>query len=263
MKFEAQASCCTPTNNDARALQAYVNGVIQYEADTRKQFASLYRQDVVTYPIPFFGDVCTAKVLTIGVNPSAEEFVGRQWPLELNPTALTRRLLSYFEGDNVPHHRWFRPWEESLAMLNLNLSYGCGAAHLDLSPRATKSMAAADPGMFREMVNQDVDWFFKLLPLCKAARCILIAGTVTKSTYAHRFLHEVAQKYDFALTGNFRTKGPAHTSLLHLTGPEVSLPVFFCSVSPSARNKHLLPNRVERSATMIRSWITGDSALNA
>lgn len=258
MTSEMLAAHRTQTSNCAIDLQSYVAGVVEYEAETRERFASLYRKNVATHPVPFFGDVCNAKVLTVGVNPSAEEFEGGRWPVKLSPIALTMRLLSYFEEIDARRHGWFDLWEQALA--KLNLSYRSGAAHLDLSPRATVSMGVADPAMFRDMVKEDADWFFRLLPLCNAARCILIAGTVTKSTYAHKFLHRVAQIYDFTLSGDLRTKGCAHTSLLRLTGQGVSLPVFFCSVSPSARqNKHLLPIRVAESAPRIRSRINGDS----
>jgi hypothetical protein len=238
-------------------VQAYVDGIVAYEAKTRGQFASLYRADVTAHPVPFFGNISKAVLLTVGVNPSATEFVGRNWPQRIPSAELAARLHSYFDGAPVPPHPWFEAWEQALA--SLRLSYRAGLAHLDLSPRATISMGALDPAAFSEMVEQDVESFFGVLPLCREARGLVLAGCVTKRWYAHRFLQRVAPRFGFALSEKSATAGPAKTSLLRLTGPDLSLPVFFCSVSPSARqNRELLSMRVSENAATIRTWLSSN-----
>ena len=58
-------------------LTAYVARVVGDIQATGATFAGFNRPGIVTHTVPFFGDVELAQVLTVGVNPSAGEFVGR------------------------------------------------------------------------------------------------------------------------------------------------------------------------------------------
>ncbi len=235
-------------------LQAYVARVVDHERRTRPRFEQLYRSDVITHPIPFFGDICTASILTVGVNPSATEFIDRRWPQNLSAVELADRLHAYFLTTAPPSHAWFEGWQEALAILGV--SYRNGAAHLDLSARATVSMGATDQVQFARMVEEDVEAFFDALPFCRAARALLLAGCVTKRWYADDFLRRVAPRFGFTLSKLSATSGRARTSHLQLDGPNVSLPVFFCSVSPSAREgKAFLALRIRENASLIGSWL--------
>lgn len=99
---------------------------------TEPTYASLMRPDRYTHPLPFFGDITNAKVITVGVNPSADEFAdGRQWPcLPLNAPALAHRLTRYFDTPETPHP-WFEGWGRALRAIDA--AYPQQAAHIDLS----------------------------------------------------------------------------------------------------------------------------------
>jgi hypothetical protein len=104
---------------------------------TTKSIASLRK------PIPFFGRLDTAIVLTVGVNPSADEFRADRatiWRGVTSSADLLNRLTSYFES--APHP-WFGPWRSALNLLGVAYENGT-AAHLDLSARATISMQNVD-----------------------------------------------------------------------------------------------------------------------
>lgn len=103
--------------------------------------------EVDTHAIPFFGPIEGATVLTVGVNPSWMEFRNRNWPENLSAPELAERLRNYSSSDKALPHPWFSRWGEGLNLLGVK--YGVSAAHLDLSPRATRAMASCEAGAFR------------------------------------------------------------------------------------------------------------------
>lgn len=236
------------------ALTAYLDDLSADWITSQDRFNDLARPGVATHPIPFFGDIRRARVLTVGVNPSAEEFaVKRRWPASLTATELERRLVGYFVDAPAPPHDWFNTWSKALE--SLGVSYEDGAAHVDLSPRATISMGSANQAAFSRMVEADAAWFFRLLPLCPAARVLLLAGCVTKRWYMNEFLARVATASGFQLHGKGEAKGEGRVGFYRLTGPGVDLPVFSCSVSPSSWNPELLIERVREHQASIREWL--------
>ena len=89
------------------------------------------------YPIPFFGDIRKATVLTVALNPAWTEFrESRHWLPKFDAHALATRLLLYFDLPTPAPHRWFRDRQAALAVLEC--SYGTNAAHIDLHPLPTK-----------------------------------------------------------------------------------------------------------------------------
>jgi len=158
-------------------LEKYLQDVIADMDATRPQFESLLRPGVKTHPIPFFGDIKHARVLTVGINPSAGEFA-RSWPEEIKAGELKDRLQGYFESGAVPPHKWFEVWRRALTPLEV--SYQDGAAHVDLSPRATVFRIKGDANrkLFAAMIAQDAQWFFKLLPECNEVALLLFSGHV-------------------------------------------------------------------------------------
>lgn len=239
-------------------LTTYVAKVAEDINATWPTFARFARPGVITYPIPFFGDIESAQVLTVGPNPSASEFVGRKWPVTMNPATLTERLISYFTNASVPPYHWFDTWSESLACLGL--SYRYGAAHVDLSPRATVAMgspaAQADVKGFWQMIEMDAKWFFQILPLCRSVRALLIAGTVTKRWWINDFIARIAPFYHYQLSGQAESTDEGRVGFLRLTGPGCDLPVFYYSVSPSHNTKkHLLVKHVCSHRATIKKWL--------
>ena len=239
-------------------VTAYVARVVADIEATRATFASFDRPGVMTHAIPFFGDVESAQVLTMGVNPSAGEFVGRAWPGTMTPNALAERLKVYFDRAPVPPHPWVATWSDALAPIGV--SYGHGAAHVDISPRATAAMGShADWKEFARLVEADARWFFELLPLCRTARALLMAGCVTKRWYINDFIARIAPSNGYRLTGRAESTGEGRVGFHRLVGPGCDLPVFFCSVSPSGNKRHLLIQRVVSHQATIKAWL-GDRA---
>ena len=135
------------------------------------------------WPIPFFGNPRRAVVATVGVNPSSGEFrASRNWNTVQTPADWKRRLKEYFKHD-TPAHEWFEPWRAGLELLGASYKAGT-AAHLDVSYRSTTAMLRnedTDHVEFRRMVEQDVTWFFRLLPLCEHLRVLLTFGPIVRA----------------------------------------------------------------------------------
>lgn len=223
------------------------------QGTSNADFDELFRVGLFTHAIPFFGDVSTAEVITVGVNPSADEFVKNKWPNEqMTPDQLGVRCNEYFLDGS--RHTWFTEWEKALQ--HLHVSYRTGsAAHIDLSPRATESMSGLQKRKlgprFIEMIEHDLPLFFEVLTECKKAKLILLAGSVTGRWYANELLEKLAPKHGFQLEGRFsRTehRGLGKVCTQRLTGKKFDLPVFFCSSSPSDKNGCLLEARVSQHA---------------
>jgi len=205
---------------------------------TKTHFAPLMR-DVPWHPIPFFGSLASARLLTFGLNPSAGEFsTGRSWPTRLSAEALTDRLTGYFADDAIaPHHPWFRAWADALAALGV--SYRDGAAHVDLSPRPTASARtfSADPGrsLFLDMLNVDAPIWIEAVNAAPNAKLILLAGSATGKYYINEFIHAELAEYGVSLSPRWkRGTGEGQTAFqTFVLSSGRRIPVFFCSSGPS------------------------------
>jgi hypothetical protein len=111
-------------------------------------------------PVPSFGDLSSARVATLGLNPSNREFVDEQGGelqgvlrrfhtlqslgLESWADADARHLnlilescRTYFFGN--PYDRWFKRLDQVVSGANASFyESSCGACHLDLIPYATE-----------------------------------------------------------------------------------------------------------------------------
>jgi|GEM_PF-759093 len=149
------------------------------QEDVDKKISGLYdRQfpNTKINPIPFFGDLENAEILTLGVNPSPTEFIeNRCWKPQMEAGELSFRLVNYFRLRNPPYHGWFEPLETMLR--HDNCSYLSNSAHIDLSPRATRKMGEfrCNPTRFLKMVDDDaIRWLPRLLDLATNKRKIRI-----------------------------------------------------------------------------------------
>jgi len=93
------------------------------------------------YPVPFFGDIRKAEVLTLALNPAWTEFRRggsheRNWIPGLDANALTTRLLHYFDLPVPSPHRFFEDLRPGLEILDK--SYAQNVAHIDLHSFPTK-----------------------------------------------------------------------------------------------------------------------------
>ena len=235
-------------------LIGYISEVIDYEAATAPDCVGIDLPSIPSFPIPFFGEVDRARILTVGVNPSDGEFKDRNWPESINAKDLTQRLLGYFKGP-IPPHPWFNTWIEALDVLNL--SYESGAvAHIDLSPRPTIPMGQQNQDCFCSMIKRDVQWFAKLMDMIEPPLLILMAGTATKRYYINEFLKSSLPQYGWELQGKAEQRGigrVGYHELKHADGRRITC--FFCSISPSARNKSVLIQRINEHADPLRNLV--------
>ncbi len=148
------------------------------------------------YPIPFFGDIRNAEVLTLALNPAWTEFRQggcheRYWIPGLDACALTTRLLHYFDLPLPPPHRWFEKYRAGLGLLRC--SYETNVAHIDLNPFPTKFSNAIGKNQRKEISHliesESKEHLLGVLKLAREVKLILVVdyifslpnGTLTKT----------------------------------------------------------------------------------
>jgi haloacid dehalogenase-like hydrolase len=161
-------------HSPSNCLKQTIGEILEWVMQTDGRFASLYRLNHPVIPIPFFGEIETAEIVTVAVNPSSKEFdTERGLVLPMASEKLAVRMVNYFRQWNPPPHAWFTRLETKLRLDGH--SYHFNTAHIDLSPRATRSMRTfgPQPGKFLNMVNTDArKWFLVLLRLAKRLKAI-------------------------------------------------------------------------------------------
>ena len=60
-------------------IESYLNNLIDYIKRTNSTYRELHQDKLNTHAIPFSGNIETAKILAIGVNPPKREFKNRSW----------------------------------------------------------------------------------------------------------------------------------------------------------------------------------------
>jgi len=235
-----------------------VNKTISHVAKTAHKYKTLMRSDITTHPIPFFGRLSNARVVTLGLNPSSNEFTqNRCWPLEITAEKLSERLEDYFQSVNPPPHKYFDVW--SAALLHINSSYTNDAVHLDLSPRATRAAGSfkTEPNLslFLDLLREDAHIWISMIEAMEHIELILAAGSASKKYYINEFIKLELCK-GIRLEGNWqRGMGPGQTAchtLVLTNGHKV--PMFFCSTGPAAPNGGVvLVNSIRTNASAINS----------
>ena len=248
----------------AQYFSRHVYAVQRYIEFTSPRYSPLMKAGVAAHPVCCFGDVETARVVTVGLNPSVGEFTkANGWPVKIEHEALASRCSSYFsKSETRSPHGWFKPWSEGLERMGVNYADG-SVVHLDLSPRPTRFVSEMkdefERTLFLEMVERDLWTFFATLSRCPKASVVLVAGTVTGRFYINEYLQRYAPQHGWALDGAFsRVKHPGKAKVCwhELNNGERRLPVFFCSSSPSDRDKSLLPARIKENSARLKSIIT-------
>src|SRR5438034_1107110 len=146
------------TNNE-EAPQAFLAQLLAAAPHVRKRYDELFDSNVQTIPIPFFGNVANATVVTVGLNPSDGEL--RSWPKSVDVGTLQSRLVDYFSSPQFPPHPWFERWSEALAELGVSYSSGI-AAHVDFCPWATRRASSlANQDLFARLVSESLRTFLR------------------------------------------------------------------------------------------------------
>jgi hypothetical protein len=145
----------------------------------RDEFGPLFREGFPTHPIPFFGPLETARILTIGLNPSTTEFAPwRCWPLEISPQSLAHRLSFYFQLKYPRPHAWFAELQGALSIVNC--SHLETAAHADISPWATVGPntlgngASRSRASYEALLKREVSGLSNLISISPDLKLIII-----------------------------------------------------------------------------------------
>lgn len=157
--------------------------------EARTRLGDLLISGVPLHPIPFFGNIESAKVITVGLNPAITEFAKhRSWKLSLDEDDLTFRLVNYFRLAGIhypPPHGWFCDISEFLHII------GCpqkiAAAHVDLCPWtsiAPIGLAAPRRNRFWDLVDEQMErWLAKTLARAKqTVKLVVILESPAPST---------------------------------------------------------------------------------
>lgn len=201
----------------------------------KNTFSQLFYDDIPIVPIPFFGKISKAKIITVGINPSARELKNNNWNSVMTAYDINKKLIGYFE-DNP--HEWFSVWEEALNEINYSYKNGT-AAHVDICPWATKSISTADKEgnnqLFEKMLIQSLPVFYQLLKQCVNTDYIVLAGAATKSKYLNEFLYDNCISDCKLLLKPKRNRPAPYVNKHFMRIGDKDIKTFSCSVSPSAR----------------------------
>ena len=178
-------------------LVSYV-GQIQQRADIAKlAYKKILRDKIPFHPIPFFGNVSSARIITIGLNPSSGEFEPwRCWPEKFEAQELTSRLVGYFYHSHPRPHPWFAELQEAMSVINC--SFSLAAAHVDISPWPTLApttlMKRKDDGeslnLYNKMIVNETVHLPGFLKRCKFLKLVFIIGKTRWGDFIKRKIEE-------------------------------------------------------------------------
>ena len=203
-------------------------------------------------PIPFFGDVLKARVLTVGVNPSDQEFnVERRWDAITNPRQWQKRLLNYFRISGIRPWYWFETWSGCLELLGVSYSDRT-AGHIDVSPRPTTPMLDkdTDKAEFRAMVEHDVKWFFELLDRLPQVQLLLVAGPIPRANGRKQQLADFIREHSAKHLARWSEGNPL--PILVTSGHPKGIPVFVCPFEPGVDGLYSMVRQVDRNRVLLR-----------
>lgn len=232
---------------------------------TAHLYSGLMPQGGINHPIPFFGKLENARVLTLGLNPSSKEFHNRQWPEEISNEDLCRRLTHYFELSYTPPHKYFEIWSSGLS--RIGVSYRIEAAHMDLSPRATISAGhfnkEPELSLFMKMLCHDAPLWITAMEAMERLKLILAAGAASKKYYINEFIMRKLQDHGVRLEGHWSRGGGAGQTAFHklLLPSGRRIHFFFCSTGPASRTNlnsdaPILVRAIEKHAAEILHLFT-------
>ncbi len=162
----------------SQRLVSFIGECQERAPDIHQKFNPLFRKNFLTHPIPFFGPLGTARVLTVGLNPSTTEFEPwRCWQNTLTAEALAQRLYNYFGLGYPKPHPWFAELDEGLRIINCQ--YGVGAAHIDASPWATfgpKHLRKFPPSLlsYKKLLGKEAPRLSDLVQFCSGLKLVIV-----------------------------------------------------------------------------------------
>jgi hypothetical protein len=167
-----------------------VENELAWFSEVRAGHPGLFPPQDNLYPIPFFGDIRRADVLTLALNPAWTEFrEERYWlPTTQAPAVaptLASRLLHYFDLPVPEQHQWFDNCQK--ALLYIGCSYERNAAHIDVHPLPTnfvRDLGHQDAEALRVIIdNRSASHLLEVLKLVDRVKLVLVVD------YAVPLLH--------------------------------------------------------------------------
>lgn len=221
----------------SQAEQNLVRMSLQIATNTASKYSELMPVRSCR-PIPFFGPIERAKVITFGLNPSTKEFTKKRNWSRITDAELPDELVNYWTNEERTPHKWFQPWETVLS--ELGVSYTSDAAHIDLSPRATNCRRGELKSLFISMLQTDAPIWINALRCAAKCKLILAAGSATNASYINEFISQKLPETGVRLQldpwcRNGEGQTACHTISLPDGGPEIHF--FFCSTGPSSPKK--------------------------
>jgi len=174
-----------------------------------------------TTPVPFFGDFENATIVSVGINPSSEEFPKEgsdrrlshlsdlDLPLDYYQKGLnsmtyaqalsvSKSLLTYFETN--PYRDWFDLAE--IAVNGVNGSYYMSEAskqkvscHFDVFPWATKRFTSLEKKIQDNFIQENLDFFINFLSQ-KSISDIIVLGRQAYKLFSKILLKENTVKIE-------------------------------------------------------------------
>jgi len=206
-----------------------------------------------TTPVPIFGNYQDSEIVTVGINPSSNEFPSKldrklvhlsdlQLPIDYYQLGLTSMkpeqahkidsgLNHYFEKDSA-NWEWFGHSEKSL-----NIGFGATykfnnlnkiACHLDIFPWATKAFSRLSSSLQREFIAENSNFVEKFLSQKEITEVVILGNQALD--LLKKQIHISTTRVENG-TGPFETKFEFGTFSLG----NKSLRYFFTSKGPSAR----------------------------
>jgi hypothetical protein len=246
------------TSQASKAEHNLVRMALQVVTETASQYSDLMPLRVCQ-PLPFFGPIERAKVVTFGLNPSTTEFTRKRNWSNVTNAELPDELVNYWtNGDRTPHE-WFQPWQTVLS--ELGVSYTSDAAHIDLSPHATNCRKGELKAKFIEMLRTDAGIWIEALRIAPKCKLILAAGSATndpKRGYINQFISEMLPRAGVRLRDPWsRTQSGAGQTAHHVIclpeGREI--PFFFCSTGPTVRKGTVLIDAFRRNMVTLKEHL--------
>ena len=227
-------------------MEKLIKNLLVEKSKIIDKYSDLFDKNTPIVPIPFFGNIQTAKIITIGANPSSTELKNNEWSETMSSSQIKGKLVDYF-NDNP--HKWFDTYE--LALGKIGYSYFDGsAAHFDLCPWATMSLGLLDKDkktdkvieLFKESINS----FKNLIINHVKANHVLMTGTVTKNFYIDDFIVKHINEKNIELFNKQQIKMNSpfvNSYTLKISNYETK--ALFISISPSSRTEEQKEKLIE------------------
>jgi hypothetical protein len=229
----------------------FLKQVLEHVSKTPELIGANKSSYKIICPIPFFGNLESATILTVGVNPSDGEFAPARWPDKISPEALHERLKNYFLYP-CSARKWFDGWKLAFKEIGEIFSYEKeGAAHIDLSPRVTIPMSRVpDWPLFIKMLESDIRWLFKAIECNQNVKLIMTGGKVLQKLYVARWIGlRAPTRFTFRCIKN----GIGLTCFYLLETPGRKIPIFSSHVSPTF--KQSLVQNVYTNRNQLRRFL--------